>query len=48
LAGLAAGALSIVSYGLALLAFRLCFTPPLAALRETSVLFGTAMARRLP
>jgi drug/metabolite transporter (DMT)-like permease len=42
--GLAAGALSIVSYGFALLAFRLGATPRLAALRETSILFGTAIA----
>jgi uncharacterized membrane protein len=42
--GLAAGALSVVSYGLALLAFRLGATPRLAALRETSILFGTAIA----
>jgi drug/metabolite transporter (DMT)-like permease len=42
--GLAAGALSIVTYGFALLAFRLGATPRLAALRETSILFGTAIA----
>ena len=42
--GLAAGALSIVSYGVALLAFRFGTTPRLAALRETSILFGTAIA----
>jgi drug/metabolite transporter (DMT)-like permease len=42
--GLAAGALSIVTYGLALLAFRLGATPRLAALRETSILFATAIA----
>jgi uncharacterized membrane protein len=42
--GLAAGALSIVSYGFALLALRLGATPRLAALRETSILFGTAIA----
>ena len=42
--GLAAGALSIVSYGFAQLAFRLGTTPRLAALRETSILFGTAIA----
>lgn len=42
--GLAAGALSIVSYGFALFAFRLGATPRLAALRETSILFGTAIA----
>jgi drug/metabolite transporter (DMT)-like permease len=42
--GLAAGALSIVTYGFALLAFRLGATPRLAALRETSILFATAIA----
>jgi drug/metabolite transporter (DMT)-like permease len=42
--GLAAGTLSIISYGFALLAFRLGATPRLAALRETSILFGTAIA----
>jgi drug/metabolite transporter (DMT)-like permease len=42
--GLAAGALSIVSYGFALLALRLGATPRLAALRETSILFGTFIA----
>lgn len=42
--GLAAGALSILSYGLALWAFRLGATPRLAALRETSILFGVAIA----
>jgi drug/metabolite transporter (DMT)-like permease len=42
--GLAAGALSIVTYGLALVAFRLGATPRLAALRETSILFATAIA----
>jgi drug/metabolite transporter (DMT)-like permease len=42
--GLAAGALSIVTYGLALWAYRLGDTPRLAALRETSILFGTALA----
>jgi uncharacterized membrane protein len=39
-----AGGLSIVSYGFALFAFRLGATPRLAALRETSILFGTAIA----
>ena len=43
-AGLAAGALSIVTYGLALWAFRLGATPRLAALRETSILFGVLIA----
>jgi drug/metabolite transporter (DMT)-like permease len=42
--GLIAGALSIVTYGFALFAFRLGATPRLAALRETSILFGTAIA----
>jgi drug/metabolite transporter (DMT)-like permease len=43
-AGLAAGGLSIVTYGLALWAFRLGATPRLAALREVSILFGVAIA----
>jgi drug/metabolite transporter (DMT)-like permease len=43
-AGLAAGAGSIVSYGLALWALRLGNLPRLAALRETSVLFGVVIA----
>ena len=42
--GLAAGALSILTYGLALWAFRLGSIPRLAALRETSILFATAIA----
>ncbi|MDP1631816.1 MAG: DMT family transporter [Caulobacter sp.] len=42
--GLIAGALSIVTYGLALWAYRLGDTPRLAALRETSILFGVAIA----
>jgi drug/metabolite transporter (DMT)-like permease len=42
--GFAAGTLSIVSYGLALLALRLGATPRLAALRETSILFATVIA----
>jgi drug/metabolite transporter (DMT)-like permease len=42
--GLAAGALSIVTYGCALLAFRIGATPRLAALRETSILFATVIA----
>jgi drug/metabolite transporter (DMT)-like permease len=42
--GLAAGACSILTYGLALWAFRLGATPRLAALRETSILFGVAIA----
>jgi drug/metabolite transporter (DMT)-like permease len=43
-AGLAAGVGSIVSYGLALWALRLGNLPRLAALRETSVLFGVMIA----
>jgi drug/metabolite transporter (DMT)-like permease len=43
-AGLAAGGLSIVTYGLALWAFRLGATPRLAAVREVSILFGVAIA----
>jgi len=43
-AGLAAGSLSIVTYGLALWALRLGATPRLAALRETSVLFAVLIA----
>lgn len=43
-AGLAAGAFSIVTYGLALWAFRMGDTPRLAALRETSILFGVGIA----
>jgi drug/metabolite transporter (DMT)-like permease len=42
--GLVAGSLSILTYGFALFAFRLGATPRLAALRETSILFGTAIA----
>ena len=42
--GLAAGALSVASYGLALAALRIGATPRLAALRETSILFATAIA----
>jgi len=42
--GLVAGALSILTYGLALIAFRLGATPRLAALRETSIVFATAIA----
>ena len=42
--GLAAGALSIVTYGLALWAYRLGDVPRLAALRETSILFGVGIA----
>jgi len=43
-AGLIAGILSILTYGLALWAFRLGATPRLAALRETSILFGVIIA----
>jgi drug/metabolite transporter (DMT)-like permease len=43
-AGLTAGALSVVSYGAAVWAFRLGAIPRLAALRETSVLFGVVIA----
>lgn len=43
-AGLTAGFLSILTYGLALGAYRLADTPRLAALRETSILFATAIA----
>jgi drug/metabolite transporter (DMT)-like permease len=42
--GLIAGALSILTYGLALAAFRWGATPKLAALRETSILFATVIA----
>jgi len=38
------GLLSIVTYGSAMLAYRFGATAQLAALRETSVLFGTALA----
>ena len=37
-------ALSITTYGSAMLAYRFGATAQLAALRETSVLFGTALA----
>jgi drug/metabolite transporter (DMT)-like permease len=40
------GFLSIVTYGAAMLAYRFGATAQLAALRETSVLFGTALAMR--
>lgn len=43
-AGLAAGVLSIVTYGLALAAYRIGDTPRLAALRETSILFAVLIA----
>src|SRR6185436_10038151 len=42
--GLLTAALSIVTYGSAMLAYRFGATAQLAALRETSVLFGTALA----
>ena len=42
--GLAAGVLSIATYGLALLALRWGAVPRLAALRETSILFATVIA----
>jgi drug/metabolite transporter (DMT)-like permease len=42
--GLVAGALSLVTYGLALWAYRLGDVPRLAALRETSILFGVLIA----
>jgi drug/metabolite transporter (DMT)-like permease len=42
--GLAAGSLSILTYGLALLALRLGATPALSALRETSILFAAVIA----
>ncbi|MBI1330430.1 MAG: EamA family transporter [Alphaproteobacteria bacterium] len=42
--GLLLGALSITTYGSAMLAYRFGATAELAALRETSVLFGTALA----
>jgi drug/metabolite transporter (DMT)-like permease len=44
--GLLTAALSIVTYGSAMLAYRFGATAQLAALRETSVLFGTALAMR--
>jgi len=42
--GVGTAALSIVTYGSAMLAYRFGATAQLAALRETSVLFGTALA----
>ena len=42
--GLVAASLSVVTYGSAMLAYRFGATAQLAALRETSVLFGTALA----
>ena len=43
-AGLVAGALSIITYGLALWALRLGDTPRLSALRETSILFAVLIS----
>jgi drug/metabolite transporter (DMT)-like permease len=42
--GFIAGLLSIGTYGLALTAYRLGSTAPVAALRETSILFATLLA----
>jgi drug/metabolite transporter (DMT)-like permease len=42
--GLFAGVMSIITYGLALWAFRLGDTPRLAALRETSIVFAALIA----
>ena len=42
--GIALGLLSITTYGAAMLAYRFGATAQLAALRETSVLFGTLLA----
>lgn len=42
--GITAGALSIATYGLALTAYRLGDVPRLAAMRESSILFGVAIA----
>jgi drug/metabolite transporter (DMT)-like permease len=42
--GILVAALSIATYGSAMLAYRFGATAQLAALRETSVLFGTALA----
>src|SRR5665213_4137416 len=42
--GIVLGFLSITTYGSAMLAYRFGATAQLAALRETSVLFGTALA----
>ena len=42
--GVLLGVLSITTYGSAMLAYRFGATAQLAALRETSVLFGTALA----
>jgi len=45
--GVLLGALSITTYGSAMLAYRYGATAQIAALRETSVLFGTALAMSL-
>jgi len=45
--GVLLGLLSIVTYGAAMLAFRFGATAQIAALRETSVLFGTALAMQV-
>jgi drug/metabolite transporter (DMT)-like permease len=45
--GIIVGLLSIVTYGAAMLAWRFGATARLAALRETSVLFGTALAMQV-
>ena len=42
--GVIAGLLSLFTYGFALAAYRLGSTAPLAALRETSILFATLIA----
>ncbi len=42
--GLIAGALSLVTYGLALWAYRIGDVPQLAALRESAILFGVLIA----
>lgn len=44
--GFVAAVLSTASYGAALLAYRFGATAQIAAMRETSVLFGTALATR--
>lgn len=44
--GILLGLLALGTYGLAMLAYRFGATAKLAALRETSVLFGAAMAAR--
>ena len=46
--GVGVAALSIITYGSAMLAYRFGATAQLAALRETSVLFGTALAMTFP